>query len=633
MEVENIGGIDGTTVGFGPGVTVLTGRNATNRTSFLQALMAGLGSDRVSLKADADEGHVAFTVGERTYERHFERVDGRVRSTGSPYLDDPEVADLFAFLLENNEARRAVEEGDDLREFIMRPVDTAAIREEIQRLTSEKERVDEELAELDRVERELPGLRDRRSRLDEDIEAKRAELDEKDAARQEADSNVEATREAEAELEAKLEELRDARSELEDVQYDLKTEREALASYRTEQEEIAEELASLADAPADELEAVEARIHELRDRKRSVEDDLERFQSIIQFNQEQLESERRQFDAVDDGSDAVTDALLADEEVTCWTCGSTVARERIEGTLDELRSLRQSKRNEQQSIDREITDLRSEKQQLEEQRRDREEIQREQDRIERRVSDAEGRVEELEERRTRLQERIDELESAAESLRDEEQSELLDRHREANQLEFELERLEDERAEVTEEIEEIEARLDERDDLEPRREDVQSELEVARTKVSQFEVEAVNAFNDHMAEIIDLLGYENIERIWIERREQEVREGRGTISRGKFDLHVVRSSDSGTIYEDSVDHLSESEREVAGLVFALSGYLVHEVHETVPFMLLDSLEAIDSDRIAALVGYFAEYAPYLIVTLLPEDAAALDDDYERVTEI
>ncbi len=51
-------------------------------------------------------------------------------------------------------------------------------------------------------------------------------------------------------------------------------------------------------------------------------------------------------------------------------------------------------------------------------------------------------------------------------------------------------------------------------------------------------------------------------------------------------------------YEDTLRHLSESEREVTGFVFALAGYLVHDVHEQVPFMLLDSLEAIDSDRIA-----------------------------------
>lgn len=39
-------------------------------------------------------------------------------------------------------------------------------------------------------------------------------------------------------------------------------------------------------------------------------------------------------------------------------------------------------------------------------------------------------------------------------------------------------------------------------------------------------------------------------------------------------------------------HLSENEREVVGLVFALSGYLVHDVHEQCPFILLDLLEAL-----------------------------------------
>jgi hypothetical protein len=50
-------------------------------------------------------------------------------------------------------------------------------------------------------------------------------------------------------------------------------------------------------------------------------------------------------------------------------------------------------------------------------------------------------------------------------------------------------------------------------------------------------------------------------------------------------------------------------------------------------MIVDSLEALVPSRIAALVEYFEGYAEYLVVALLPEDAAALDDDYQRVTEI
>ena len=100
-----------------------------------------------------------------------------------------------------------------------------------------------------------------------------------------------------------------------------------------------------------------------------------------------------------------------------------------------------------------------------------------------------------------------------------------------------------------------------------------------------------------------------------------------------FDLHVIRSTEEGTTYEDSVAPSSEGEREVTGLVFALAGYLVHDLHESLPFVVIDSLEALDADRIAALVEYFGEYAEYLVVALLPEDAAAFGDEYQRVTNI
>ncbi len=44
----------------------------------------------------------------------------------------------------------------------------------------------------------------------------------------------------------------------------------------------------------------------------------------------------------------------------------------------------------------------------------------------------------------------------------------------------------------------------------------------------------------------------------------------------------------------------------------------------------DVITATTEEVDAALVEYFADYAPFLVVALLPEDAQALDDDYERV---
>jgi hypothetical protein len=136
-----------------------------------------------------------------------------------------------------------------------------------------------------------------------------------------------------------------------------------------------------------------------------------------------------------------------------------------------------------------------------------------------------------------------------------------------------------------------------------------------------------------MDAVLDLLAFENLERIWIERTERQVREGRTKTTETRFDLHVVRSTGSGAVYEDTVEHLSESEREVTGLVFALAGYLAHDLHEEVPFMLLDSLEALDADRIDGLVTYFRDYAEYLIVALLEDDADTVETEHRRITDI
>lgn len=63
MAVENIGSTETAEAELPPGVTVFARPNASNRISFPQAIMAGPGSDVVSLKGDADEGRVELNSG------------------------------------------------------------------------------------------------------------------------------------------------------------------------------------------------------------------------------------------------------------------------------------------------------------------------------------------------------------------------------------------------------------------------------------------------------------------------------------------------------------------------------------------------------------------------------------------
>ncbi|MEF8841945.1 MAG: archaea-specific SMC-related protein [Haloarculaceae archaeon] len=637
LRVNDVGGIDETAVEFPPGVSVLAGRNATNRTSLLRALMAVLGSDDVSLKGDADEGSVELTVGGETYTRRLIRHEDGVRLEGDPYLSADEVAyaDCFAFLLETNDARRAVVSGGrDLREVLLRPVDTDAIERELRERIEERREVETELDRLEGVEGRLDAARERREELAAELEAKRerreelqAEMD--DDGRGRAD-------ETRTEL---LEELNEVRNELGETRYRLETARESLEAARAERDRLREELAGTDEPAGDRLEELDRRVEELRARRRELDSLVNRLSTVVRFNEEMLEGDDGLRELLTRDADAnpnrgtLADGLLPEETTVCWTCGAEATVEGIRDTLDGLREVASEKRTERRSVTAELEELSEEREEREERRERRGALEA---RLEDTETDIAAREERVEQLRTAVEEqesRLAELEGELERLEADRDDTLAESQREATDLEFEIGRLSSELEDAESQVEELEGRVERTAGLRERRESLSDGIESLRTRIETVECEAVESFNEHAAALLDTLEYENLERIWLERREPPGGAGADPTDRGEFELHVVRRTAEDVVYEDTVEHLSESEREVTGLVFALAGYLTHEVHERVPFVLLDSLEAIDSDRIARLVDHFADYAPSVVVALLPEDAAALPDDYERIETI
>ncbi|MFC6954234.1 archaea-specific SMC-related protein [Halorubellus litoreus] len=641
LSVENVGGIDTTSVRLEPGVTVLEGRNATNRTSFLKAVMASMGSDQYTLKGDSDAGRVELAVGDTVVERRFERRNGTVTALDDGYLDDPELADLFAFLHEDNEARQAVARGDNLHEIITRPIDTVEIEAEIERLQATKRQIDEQLERIDDRQREEAELRDRKSELESLVADAEDRLEDLEAEIEATDADLETDRESDETVERDLDSLTDKRSELEELRFELETLNETIESLEAEREAKREQRESIAVDPDTDLASLRSELKDLRDRQRRVTSQMSELQSIIQFNENMLEGTDTEIASVlrdDEGDSApadgpLTDQLVAEETVVCWTCGSDVAEEDIEETLERLRSYRQDKFGERQSLESEIDDLQERVSSLESAEQELDDLNERLAEIDAEIDRKRTRISELEDRKATLHDEIAELEDAVEAQQSSDYSELLDLHKEANKVELELEQRNRQLASVEEELAEVESLLDEREEYAQRREQVVSELQDLRNRIDRLEDDAVDAFNEHMADVLDVLEYENLARVWIERQTRETRDGRRKALESFFELHIVRETEDGTAYEGTVETLSESEREVVGLVFALAGYLVHDVHETVPVMLLDSLEAIDAERIGRLVEYFADYPDHLVVALLPEDAAAVDVQHEVVHEI
>ncbi|MGB9951040.1 archaea-specific SMC-related protein (plasmid) [Haloarcula marismortui] len=641
FEVENIGGIDSTQVSVPPGVTVLTGKNATNRTSFLQSIIAAMGSNQATLKGDAEEGYVKLTFNGDTYERTLTRAGNSVTVDGDGYIDDPKVAELFAFLLETNEARQSVARGDDLREIIMRPVDVDDIQNRIRGLEERKDEINDKLTTIEDRKTEIPEFEQRREQIQEQIRDKKEELEKKEDEIENSNRDIETGRQEQEELEAKLDELRSTRSDLESTRRQIETQTESITSLKQERSELEADLADLPETPMGDHQHLETEIENLRETRQTLNSQISDLQSLIQYNEERLaEEDYEVLDTLDvadqsESNGSPTDELLADgdDDITCWTCGSMVERDQIEDTVERLRERRQDLMQELNEVKSELEDLKATQREAKQQQNRRDEIERNLADIETELESREDQLESLKSEREALTEDVESLEAEVDDLESEDFEEVLSLHKEANQLEFEIDSLESDLEGVSEEIEEIEEMLDRADNLREEREELGDQLTDERTKIDQIEAEAVEEFNEHMDAMLGILDYKNLDRIWIERVEQTVREGRRKVEKTVFDLHIVRTTENGAAYEDTIDHLSESEREVTGLIFALAGYLVHDLYETVPFMLVDSLEAIDSDRIAQLVDYFEDYATYLVVALLPEDAQALDDDVTRVTAI
>lgn len=635
IKVDNIGGIDTASATIQPGVTALTGRNATNRTSMLQAIMAACGSENVTLKGDADSGAVELTIGEETYTRKLEASGDTIQFSGDPYLEEITTADLFAFLLEANEARRAVALGQDLRELIMRPVDTDEIQEEINRLKRERRQIEDDIDELEQKKRRLPKLEEKRSTLKSEIEQKQEEYEAKKAELESAGASVEGKRQIKQELEEKIDDVHDRRDRLEALHDKIDTHEESINELREEQTELQSTYEDLREIPDRRLTEIEDEISTLRTQKDSIESEIRELQDLIEFNRGMLDGGKDDVISLNGATDDqdVTDQLLEADRTTCWTCGTTVDTNQIESTVEKLRESVTEKLDETRAIEDRIEELESEKDALRDQQREREQIETRLKNVEAEIENREETVATLEDERDSLTDEIERLEAEIDKLEQEEHSEILELHRTVNEFEFELKNKEDQLESTEADIEAIESTIDQQTRLIERRNELADQLEDLRTRIDRIEQETVENFNEHMENILGILEYANIERIWLERRTEEVREGRRKVSKSIFELHVVRQTATGTTYEDTVDHLSESEREVTGLMFALAGYLVHDVYEKLPFMLLDSVEAIDSDRIADLIDYFQDYATYLLVALLPEDSAALDEEYNRLTDI
>ena len=601
LELENIGGIERKEISITEGTTFIQGPNAANKSSFLKGLLFALGSSSVPIRSGTDEARVTLSDGETQIERVAKRTGNGIETSGDAWVTDPDDVTLlerFAGLLETNSLRSAVARNEDVESLLKEPMNIEALEEErstkMQRkreLTAEIESagdVDERLADR---ERELATKRDRLDELESTLEDlyEEQETTDTDDGLQELREERADLRSDETDCENQIEQLQAAIERLEErrnnIEADLEDARETVDETDVE-------------ALKKEREAVRSELDDVTER-------LDVLQSVLTANREMLGSEFTGALGQDTG--------LMGDEVTCWACGRSAPVDDLEDTIEELTDLVEADKRRKREREPEIEEL---TEQIETVRRSETEIQRlesEKRDLEQKLESRRESLEEQRERRESIRERLEELDDEiAERAADQrsEQSELTDEIEETRveirTLRREIERLEDTCESLRETREEVRRKREEVDRL-------SEEITELTDRIENLESELRTVFNETMDELLDVLKFERIERVWLD---------------GEFDLVIAREIDS-QIQSDSIEHLAESEREMIGLVLALAGFVTYDVDDVTPILVLDSLGAFDAERTRRLVDYFADETDYLVATAHPE--ATVETAFDTVT--
>jgi len=569
LDIENVAGIRSGTATLQPGINAVRGPNWQGKTSFVRAVETAMGVDATLTEGEA-EGRVELTVDGETFAVTLHRNGGAVSRRGSPYLDDEYdrvCADLYAFLDETNEIRRAVRRGENLDELLTRPLEFEDIDARIADLKAERREVESDLERAREASDDLPDAQETVTRLESelaDLRAERADLLE-DAGRESHTGIDEDTRE-------QLSEARAERARLED-----RIDRLERAVERTETE---------LDGLREEREAIEVPEVETEEDVEAVRSELEAIERDISLVQDLYSANKR---IIEEGRlDLVADVereLLADT-VDCWVCGAEAdvedVTERVDALGDRLADLTEEAEQYRERVDR----LEDQRAKVETAKSERRELDRQIADLEETVADREESLDRAREQLETVEERIGELaESAAES-----EAELTDLQSEIKytetQLDEERERL-DRLSQRAERVEAHEATLEE----------ITAEIEQLRRRKSRVKQETREAFDETIRELVGLF-------------ETSFESARLT---GNFDLVIARDG-----REVSIDALSEGERELIGLVAALAGYEAYDVADRVPVLVLDGLSGLADDNLHTLVDYLDGRAEYLVVTAHPE---------------
>lgn len=565
LRIQNVAGIRDGEATIEPGINAVRASNWRGKSSLIAAIETAVGMG-APLTEGQDRGWVELSTDGSEVSVTLVRQDGSAVRQGGDYLEDEldrRCAELFAFLDDSNEIRRAVRNGENLESLLTEPLDLEDIDEQLSDLSYEREQVESELERAKQAADKLPRVEERIVNLESQLE----ELSEREA---------ELAGEETAETGGSREELSDARAARERTRDRIDRLEETVSKTKTKLDERHQELDAL--TVPDETD-IATELADIRSDLQEIERDVELLRSVYEANSRILEEDRVELvSEVEHG--------LAEDLVECWICGSSADRNSFTDRLADLRERIASKQSEATEYEKEVESLEKRREESDQARRKKADLKAA-------IADLESTLVDREESLDAARDRLEELEASVEELTgtlEERDEELTDVRSERKYVENELEDLREERST-------LESRAARRDALAEEIENLSEEIVQLRERKETVKRELREAFSKSMGDIIERFGV-------------SFESARLT---GNFDIVVARDG-----REASIEALSEGEVELLGIVAALAGHQAYEVNRRLPISLLDGIGGLAGDNLNDLVEYMTGRAKYLVLTAYPE---------------
>jgi len=629
FEFDGIPRLDGTSVRVPPGVAVLWEESPERRSLLVQCLRIGLGSEAVALDSDIERGQVRMELDGSSYKRSIERTDGRPVASGDRYLDDAELADRYAFLQRSLARERPISDTAVLRDVLFHPSRIEEKRDHVEQLMDEVSELNQQLAAMSSSESELSSLSDRREVLEDRIEDLEQRLDRKESEiRQRQDARTGGTVTPTG-VQPSLGEIRGAREDVRDIRYEIRTTFEVLSSLHDERRSVRNELRAVEQRIGDSAGDGSVSVTNLRREKEQLQRSVRQLQNVIELASGLLDR---------DGSGPLVEELAdspgtafesvgeAGGELVCLMCGSAIESQQVEATVETLRSIRTAKIAEMDDLEAKIEERERENNREQRVLNRKLELERKVEDIESEIENRREVVSRLRDRRASLVANLEQFQNGLRSREEADENELLALEREATRLTLDLHRADSEWEDLVGRTNRIVERLEKRDDLRAERTRMTEKRAMLRAEIDDIEGELIERFNDTLQTLVEAIDPEPVEDVWLERRGVNS----GAVDRGPDRtvpaLYVSRDPGTEADSGDTVENVGTDCRSVAAFLTRLAGYIVHDVHETVPFMLVEPPDCLGEESVERTIEQLSSAPEYLIVsTAQPVDVEATED--------